>query len=162
MLSCSRSMRATFCVRKTTGSGPMVPRPTCSTQVERAGSPVQRLGSLINKKSIAKKDFYISPRRNIWAHGVARLTRLPVTEKIRGSNPLGPASRQRSEVSLPAPHLTRSGIVRGHGEDHPAQRGWARHAQCGASRSSASRHSTFSFTSCSAALPCGVFWRAVW
>ena len=29
--------------------------------------------------------------RKIWVRGVARLTRLPVTEKIEGSNPFGPA-----------------------------------------------------------------------
>lgn len=32
----------------------------------------------------------------VWVRGVARLTRLPVTEKIEGSNPFGPA---RNDIS---------------------------------------------------------------
>ena len=36
---------------------------------------------------------------NVWVRGVARLTRLPVTEKTEGSNPFGPAKQKSRSMS---------------------------------------------------------------
>jgi hypothetical protein len=36
-----------------------------------------------------------TPGTKLWARGVARLTRLPVTEKIAGSNPVAPARKNQ-------------------------------------------------------------------
>ena len=38
------------------------------------------------------------PHKN-WVRGVAWLTRLPVTEKIEGSNPFGPATSFANDVA---------------------------------------------------------------